>query len=77
MNVSEDVPEEDPSNIESNIIMEEGKELCGTSENSRSSELLSELHEKGSDDSEKIKVGNALLLYIFSLKLFLPACLNV
>ncbi|XP_057438035.1 uncharacterized protein LOC130730138 isoform X2 [Lotus japonicus] len=55
VNVSEDVPEEDPSNIESNIIMEEGKELCGTSENSRSSELLSELHEKGSDDSEKIK----------------------
>ncbi|XP_019444069.1 PREDICTED: uncharacterized protein LOC109348223 isoform X2 [Lupinus angustifolius] len=42
------------SSIGSNIIIkEEGKEPCGTPENSRTSELLLELHGKSSNDPEK------------------------
>ncbi|KAE9621688.1 hypothetical protein Lal_00032915 [Lupinus albus] len=44
----------DCNSVDSNIIIkEEGKELCGTSGNSRSSEFLFELHRKSSNDPEK------------------------
>ncbi|CAL0326639.1 unnamed protein product [Lupinus luteus] len=54
LNDAEHALDKDCSSIGSNIIIkEEGKELCGTSENSRSSELLLELHGKSSNDPEK------------------------
>ncbi|CAL0310590.1 unnamed protein product [Lupinus luteus] len=54
LNDAEHALDKDCSSVDSNIIIkEEGKELCGTSENSRSSEFLSELHGKSSNDSEK------------------------
>ncbi|XP_004493462.1 uncharacterized protein [Cicer arietinum] len=49
-------PDNDSNNIDSNgIIREGGKEDFGTSENSKSSELLLEFHEKRSDDPKKIE----------------------
>lgn len=62
MNVTEQDPDNDSNNIDSNgIIREGGKEDFGTSENSKSSELLLEFHEKRSDDPKKIEVEKALL----------------
>lgn len=70
VNVNEHALDKDSNNIDSNSIMmrEEGKQHYETSENSRSSELLLELHEKRSDDPAKNEVEKALLLYVFSLK---------
>ncbi|OIW05213.1 hypothetical protein TanjilG_14766 [Lupinus angustifolius] len=54
LNDAEYALDKDCSSVDSNIIIkEEGKELCGTSENSRSSEFLLELHGKNSNDPEK------------------------
>ncbi|XP_027350816.1 uncharacterized protein LOC113861911 [Abrus precatorius] len=54
--VTEHDLDKDSSSIDSNIIIkEEAKEFCGTSENSGSSELLSELHEKRSDNPKMIE----------------------
>ncbi|KAJ1430021.1 hypothetical protein SESBI_08091 [Sesbania bispinosa] len=56
VNITENAPDKDFSNIDSkNFIKEEGKELSGTSDNSTSSELVLEFHEKESDDPEKIE----------------------
>lgn len=65
VNVTEYAPDKESSNVDSNIVIkEEGKELSGTSENSRSSELLLELQEMRPDDAEKIEVEKVLLLYV-------------
>ncbi|TKY62645.1 hypothetical protein E2542_SST12503 [Spatholobus suberectus] len=56
VNITEQALDKDSSTVDSNIIVkEEGKELHGTSESSGSSELLLELHEKRSDNPEKIE----------------------
>nr|KYP51994.1 hypothetical protein KK1_026071 [Cajanus cajan] len=56
VNVTEHALDKDSSTIDSNVIIkEEEKELHGTSESSESLELLLELHEKRSDNPEKIE----------------------
>ncbi|KAK7244590.1 hypothetical protein RIF29_39414 [Crotalaria pallida] len=54
VNAVEPALEKDCGSVESNIVIkEEEKELCGTTENSGSSELLLELRGKSSNDPEK------------------------
>lgn len=78
VNHTEHAVNKDFSTIDSSIIIkEEGKELHGTSE---SSDLPLVLHERRSDNSEKIEVEKALLLYVFNLNKYLFTillCLNV
>ena len=74
VNVTGHALNKDSSTFDSNIIIkEEEKELHGTSE---SSELLLELHEKRSDNPEKIEVEKALL-YVFNLNaLIFYSCMS-
>ncbi|XP_058738205.1 uncharacterized protein LOC131610310 isoform X2 [Vicia villosa] len=56
VSVTEHVPDNDSNDTDANVIIREtGEEDFRTSESSSSSELLSELHEKKSDDPEKSK----------------------
>ncbi|KAI5427142.1 uncharacterized protein LOC127126361 isoform X2 [Lathyrus oleraceus] len=56
VNVTDHAPDNDSNNTDANVIIREGgEEDFGTSENSRSSELLPGLHEKRSDDPKKSK----------------------
>jgi hypothetical protein len=63
VNVTEHAPDNGSNNIDSNgIIREGGEEDFGTSEPSKSPELLLELHENRSDDPEKTETKELLAL---------------
>ena len=77
VNVTGHALDKDSSTFDSNIIIKkEEKELHGTSESSGSSKLLLELHEKRSDNPEKIEAEKALL-YVFNLNsLIFYSCMS-
>lgn len=77
MSVTEHVPDNDSNDTDANVIIRErGEEDFKTSENSSSSELLSELHEKRSDDPEKSKVEKAMYFILVQEALILSSCLS-
>lgn len=77
VNVTDHAPDNDSNNTDANVIIREGgEEDFGTSENSRSSELLSGLHEKRSDDPKKSKVEKAMYFILVQEALILSSFLS-
>jgi hypothetical protein len=77
VDVTEHALDNGSNNIDSNgIIREGGEEDFGTSEPSKSSELLLELHENRSDDPEKTetKVEKALYFILIQEALIFSSC---